>query len=127
MDYNKIIISLMIILAVFAVGGFLFLNQHNTVVNTVAVQNNTSSSINVEKINSEDVVNSNAGDSQQSSGSDSKYVSKEYAKQHQSEWQSGRGYYWVGDTQYDSATGKIIGGGSAEDQEALREVYGDRI
>ena len=64
MDHNKIIISLIIILAVFAVGGFVLLNQHNTVVNTVAVQNNTSSSVNVEKINSEDVVNSNAGDSQ---------------------------------------------------------------
>ena len=34
---------------------------------------------------------------------------------------------WVGNTQYGSATGKIIGGESAEDQQALKEVSGDMI
>lgn len=34
---------------------------------------------------------------------------------------------WVGNTQYDGATRKIIGGGFAEDQQALKEVFGDMI
>ena len=113
---------MVIILAAVAVGGFLLLNSHNNTVNNVAVvSNNTSSSVEVEKVTSEDV-----SYTQQSSSDDSKYVSKEYAQQRQDLWQSGKGYYWVGDTQYDSATGKIMGGGSAQDQQALREVYGDR-
>lgn len=124
MDNDKIIMALVIILAIVAVGGFLLLNQPSHTVNNVApAANNTSSSVNVEKITSEDHV----ADTQKSSSSDSKYVSKEYAKQHEDEWNSGKGYYWVGDTQYDSATGKIIGGGSAEDQKALKEIYGDKV
>ena len=88
--------------------------------NVVAIENN---SINIEKVNAEDASGSDAGSSKDSSG-DSKYVSKEYAIEHEAEWNSGHGYYWVGDTQYDSATGKIIGGESTEDQQALMEVMG---
>lgn len=126
MDYNKIIISLVIVFVIVAIGGFLFLNSSNNTVNDIVpAVNNTSSSVNVEKINTEDSVDSSSS-SHQSSDDDSKYVSKEYAQQHMDEWNSGHGYYWVGDTQYDSATGKIIGGGSDEDQKALREILGDR-
>lgn len=126
MDYNKIIISLVIVFVIVAIGGFLFLNSSNNTVNDVVpAVNNTSSSVNVEKINTEDSTDSSSS-SHQSSDDDSKYVSKEYAQQHMDEWNSGQGYYWVGDTQYDSATGKIIGGGSDEDQKALREILGDR-
>ena len=124
MDYDKIIILLVIILVVVAVGGLLLFNSSNN--NTSEVVNNTPSSVNADKVNTEDSVSSNSGNSQQSSSGDSKYVSKEYAQQHMDEWNSGRGYYWVGDTQYDSATGKIIGGGSAEDQKALQEIMGDK-
>ena len=125
MDYNKIIIALVIVLLVVAVAGFVFLNQPNKAVSDNKTSNKTSSSsVNVENISTEDKVSSDAGSSGQSS-SDSKYVTREYAQQPSAEWQSGKGYYWVGDTQYDSATGKIIGGGSAKDQQALREVYGD--
>ena len=128
MDYNKIIISLVIIFVIVAVGGFLFFNSSNnkTVNDVVPAENNTSSSINAEKINTEQVSSSSSAPQQSSSG-ESKYVSKEYAQQHMDEWNSGKGYYWVGDTQYDSATGKIIGGGSDEDQKALREIVGDKV
>ena len=126
MDYNKIIIALVVILLAIAVVGFVVLNQpKNDVADKNTVKNTTSSSVNVDKVSTDDAANSNGGNSKPSS-SDSKYVTKEYAQQHEAEWQSGKGYYWVGDTQYDSATGKIISGGSAKDQEALREVYGDR-
>ena len=125
MDYNKIIIALVIVLIAIAVAGFVFLNQHNkNVPENNTINNTSSSSVSVENISAEDKVNSSAESSKQVS-SDSKYVTREYAQQHSAEWQSGKGYYWVGDTQYDSATGKIIGGGSAKDQQALREVYGD--
>ena len=125
MDYNKIIIALVIVLIAIAVAGVVFLNQHNkTVPENNTINNTSSSSVSVENISAEDKVSSSAESSKQVS-SDSKYVTREYAQQHSAEWQSGKGYYWVGDTQYDSATGKIIGGGSAKDQQALREVYGD--
>ncbi|MBR0271193.1 MAG: hypothetical protein IJQ68_04270 [Methanobrevibacter sp.] len=122
MNYNKIILALVIIFVVIAIGGFMLISQQNND-KPVTEINNTSSSVDVDKVNSEDVVNNDGGSQQ--SGSDSKYVSREYAQQHMDEWNSGQGYYWIGDTQYDSATGKIIGGGSAEDQKALMEVYGD--
>ena len=60
MDNDKIIMALVIILAIVAVGGFLLLNQPSHTVNNVApAANNTSSSVNVEKITSEDSVSSN--------------------------------------------------------------------
>ena len=125
MDYNKIIIALVIVLVAIAISGFVFLNQSNNAVpDNKNINNTTSSSVNVDKISEDEKVSSNEDNSKHSS-SDSKYVTREYAQQHSAEWQSGKGYYWVGDTQYDSATGKIIGGGSAKDQQALREVYGD--
>ena len=125
MDYNKIIIALVIVLVAIAISGFVFLNQSNNAVpDNKNINNITSSSVNVDKISEDEKVSSNEDNSKHSS-SDSKYVTREYAQQHSAEWQSGKGYYWVGDTQYDSATGKIIGGGSAKDQQALREVYGD--
>jgi uncharacterized protein YxeA len=125
MDYNKIIIALVIVLVAIAISGFVFLNRSNNAVpDNKNINNTTSSSVNVDKISEDEKVSSNEDNSKYSS-SDSKYVTREYAQQHSAEWQSGKGYYWVGDTQYDSATGKIIGGGSAKDQQALREVYGD--
>lgn len=125
MDYNKIIIALVIVLVAIAISGFVFLNRSNNAVSdNKNINNTTSSSVNVDKISEDEKVSSNEDNSKHSS-SDSKYVTREYAQQHSAEWQSGKGYYWVGDTQYDSATGKIIGGGSAKDQQALREVYGD--
>ena len=125
MDYNKIIIALVIVLVAIAISGCVFLNRSNNAVpDNKNINNTTSSSVNVDKISEDEKVSSNEDNSKHSS-SDSKYVTREYAQQHSAEWQSGKGYYWVGDTQYDSATGKIIGGGSAKDQQALREVYGD--